>query len=137
MKIRLAILLSIFMFISSMYASNGADSTKESGTEKLSTDEIMDAVFEHVLDAYEFHIITIGEKHISLSLPVILIDNGKLVIFSSARFHHGHQPYLNYKIAEEGSKEGRIVKINDEGNIIENASLIDISITKNVFSLFL
>ncbi|MGB4665679.1 MAG: hypothetical protein WBH72_05095, partial [Bacteroidales bacterium] len=99
MKIRWAILLLIFMFIPSMYASNSADSTKASDAEKLSTEEIMDAVFEHILDAYEFHIITIGEKHISLPLPVILIDNGKLVIFSSAKFHHGHQPYLNYKIA--------------------------------------
>ncbi len=51
--------------------SNSADSTKASATEKLSTEEIMDAVFEHVLDAYEFHIITIGEKNISLPLPVI------------------------------------------------------------------
>ena len=137
MKIRWAILLSIFMFIPSIYASNSGDSTKSSTTEKLSTEEIMDAVFEHVLDAYEFHIITIGEKHISLPLPVILIDNGKLVIFSSSKFHHGHNAYKNYKIAEEGPKEGRIVKIDNAGNIIENASLIDISITKNVFSLFL
>ena len=137
MKIRWAILLFIFMFIPSIYASNSADSTKASATEKLSTEEIMDAVFEHVLDSYEFHIITIGEKHISLPLPVILIDNGKLVIFSSSKFHHGHNAYKNYKIAEEGPKEGRIVKIDNEGNIIENASLIDISITKNVFSLFL
>jgi len=104
MKIRWAILLFIFMFIPSIYASNSVDSTKASATEKLSTEEIMDAVFEHVLDSYEFHIITIGEKHISLPLPVILIDNGKLVIFSSSKFHHGHNAYKNYKIAEEGPK---------------------------------
>jgi F-type H+-transporting ATPase subunit a len=137
MKIRITLFVFVFSLVTSIYANNHEDTINVNESNTLSVDEIMDAVFDHVLDAYEFHIITIGEKHISLPLPIILIDEGKLVTFSSAKFNHGHTSYLNYKIADKGPKEGRIVKIDKEGNIIENASLIDISITKNAFSLML
>ena len=95
-------------------------------------------IIEHIINSYEWHICDWKGKHISIPLPVILIENGQLHVFSSARFHHGKAAYRGFKIWHEpGLKKGRIVKIDDEGNINKNASLIDISITKNVLSLFM
>lgn len=73
-----------------------------------------ETIIEHVVDAYEWHILTYKDKHVSISLPVILIDNGEMKIFSSSHFHHGQQSYENYAIYPlSGAKKGKIVKIKD------------------------
>ena len=96
------------------------------------------AIIEHIINAYEWHICQWKGKHIAISLPVILIEGGKLHVFSSSHFHHGQEAYKGFMIwQEEGMKKGRIVKVDEQGNRIENASFIDISITKNVLSLFI
>lgn len=92
-----------------------------------------DMIIEHITDAYEWHIITIGEKHISIPLPVILYDQAKWLVFSSAHFHHGE--YLGYTISEDGANKGKIVRKDDHG--IEVRPDLDISFTKNVLALFL
>jgi len=78
-------------------------------------------IFGHVGDAYEWHITTINGKHISIPLLCIVIDDG-LHVFSSRR------------IEENG------YALNENGKLV-NATTgkrpVDISITKNVFSLFL
>jgi len=96
-------------------------------------------IIDHILDAHEWHIMTIGEKHISVYLPVILIDNGNLHIFSSSKFHHGHSAYKGFKLEKKGSNKGKIVKtIGDSMETDTQASLpIDISITKNTLALFI
>jgi F-type H+-transporting ATPase subunit a len=95
-------------------------------------------IIEHITNAYEWHICTWKGKHVSIPLPVILFADGKLHVFSSSHFHHGHEAYQSFAIChEEGMKKGRIVKVDEQGSRIENASLIDISITKNVLSLFI
>ena len=95
-------------------------------------------IIEHIINAYEWHICQWKGKHISIPLPVILIEGGKLHVFSSSHFHHGEMAYQGFKIwQEDGMKKGRIVKVDEQGNRIENASFIDISITKNVLSLFI
>ena len=43
-----------------------------------------ETIIEHVEDAYEWHILTYKDKHVSISLPVIVIDNGKFHCFSSS-----------------------------------------------------
>ena len=117
-----------------------------------------ETILEHVEDAYEWHILTIKDKHVSIPLPVILIDNGKLQCFCSSHLHHGENGYKDYAICPlEGGKKGRIVKVKEldgemdslalsEASVftvgdrpvtVDNeASLIDLSITKNVCSLF-
>ena len=117
-----------------------------------------ETILEHVEDAYEWHILTIKDKHVSIPLPVILIDNGKLQCFCSSHLHHGGNGYKDYAICPlEGGKKGRIVKVKEldgemdslalsEASVftvgdrpvtVDNeASLIDLSITKNVCSLF-
>ena len=95
-------------------------------------------IIEHVVDAYEWHIMAIGEKHIAIPLPVLLINDGKLFEFSSAKFHHGHQSYKGFAVChDKGPKKGKIVKVDENGIIDKEASIIDLSITKNVLSLFI
>ena len=64
--------------------------------------------------------------------------DGKLHIFMSSKFHHGHASHLGFKIEDHGSKKGKIVRVK-EGTMEadENSgSLIDLSITKTVFAIW-
>ncbi|MDR1878036.1 MAG: F0F1 ATP synthase subunit A [Bacteroidales bacterium] len=135
-KIRCCSFLNIFAFclvLLFLLPNAKAESHSEQKSAPL---DIGGMIIDHVVNSYEWHIATIGEKHISISLPVILIDKEGLHVFSSGRFHHGHEAYNGYAICqEEGMSKGKIVKVNEAGLIDTNASFVDISITKNVFSL--
>jgi F-type H+-transporting ATPase subunit a len=98
-----------------------------------------DMIIEHIVDAYEWHIMEIGHTVVSIPLPVILIYDGKLIIFISNKFHHGKEAWRGFKIEEEGAKKGKIVKVKD-GTMEADpdaARLIDLSITKTVFAIFI
>ena len=80
---------------------------------------VQEFIFGHIGDAYEWHITTAGEHHISIPLPCIVIDNG-LKVFSS------------HKMEEHG------YTLNEAGKLVNAQTLerpIDISITKNVVGL--
>lgn len=86
-------------------------------------------IVEHVIDAHEWHVLTWKDKHVSIPLPIILLCEGKLDVFMSSKFHHGHDEYKGYKLELEGDNKGKIVKV-------ETGQLpLDLSITKNVFSM--
>lgn len=95
-------------------------------------------IIEHVTDAHEWHIATIGHTHISIPLPIILWDNG-LVMFLSSNFHHGHDAYKGYRLMNDGKYKGKVVKVKEDGVTIDetNPVPLDFSITKNVLSLFI
>ncbi|MCT4616201.1 MAG: F0F1 ATP synthase subunit A [Marinifilaceae bacterium] len=89
-------------------------------------------IMDHVADSYDWHIASIGEKHISVPLPVILYSNHSgFHCFMSSKFHHGHSSYLNFKIAQDGDYKGKIVETVN-GEYIRP---IDISMTKNVMAM--
>lgn len=91
-------------------------------------------IMNHIGDSYEWHIITWGETHISIPLPVILYsENSGWHCFSSANFKHGHANYKNFKIAGKGDNQGKIVEFSNGQEI----KPWDISITKNVLALFI
>lgn len=91
-------------------------------------------VIEHVSDAFEWHILTIGETHISVPLPVILYSSAKgWNIFMSSKFHHGHETYNGFRIEQEGENEGKIVEVNEQGEVIDLP--VDLSITKTVVGI--
>ncbi len=88
-------------------------------------------VVEHVSDAYEWHIVTFRETHVSIPLPVLLYSkNSGFHAFFSSRFHHGHSPYHGFAIAAEEPYEGKIVEVNESGEI--TGKPYDFSITKTV-----
>jgi len=93
-------------------------------------------IFDHIGDAYEWHIATFGHTHISLPLPVIVCSKDKgLNVFMSSKFHHGQEAYLGFKIDtdEASPNKGKIVEILLDGSMVRP---FDISITKNVAALF-
>lgn len=92
-------------------------------------------IFEHLKDAYEWHITTIGDKHISIPLPVIVYsERAGWQLFSSSVFHEGEE-YNGFYLSRHGDNEGKVVERNAAGN--EQRPLLDISITKNVLAIFL
>jgi F-type H+-transporting ATPase subunit a len=88
-------------------------------------------IVDHVIDAHDWHVLSIGETHVSVPLPIILYHNGKLVTFSSSKFHHGHDSYKGYRLMLEGENKGKIV-YEETGELP-----LDLSITKNVTSMLI
>ncbi len=88
-------------------------------------------IIEHITDAHEWHILTLGKTHVSIPLPVILYSNGKLDVFLSSKFHHGHDAYKGYRLEAEGENKGKIV--NEETGELP----LDLSITKNIASMLI
>ncbi|MEC7858074.1 MAG: F0F1 ATP synthase subunit A, partial [Bacteroidota bacterium] len=110
------------MFTSSAYASEDAAKSEDG---KI---DIGGMIMHHILDDYQYEI-THG---VVIPLPVILyVKNEGLTLFSSSNlFDENHQPL----------KEGYNGFYYDHGKIYplnKSASYIDLSITKNVFSMFI
>ena len=132
--------LNIFVFVALLgillpKTANAASSSHEESTSELNIGEV---IINHIVNSYEWHIATVKDKHYSIPLPVIIIDKEGLHVFSSRKFHHGHEAYMGYAICQEdGGKKGRIVKVNEAGEMDTSASFLDISITKNVLSLLM
>jgi F-type H+-transporting ATPase subunit a len=95
-------------------------------------------IIDHIVDAYEWHIMDFGHTHVSIPLPVILIHDGKLDIFMSSKFHHGQESYKGFMIAQEGPKKGKIVKVKEGTMEMDEQApaIYDFSITKNVLAIF-
>ena len=97
--------------------------------------DVKTLIIEHLGDTYEWHITTIGDKHISIPLPVILYsETSGFHTFLSSEFHHGHGAYNGFHIALEGDNKGKIVEINTAG---EEVRPWDISLTKNATALLI
>lgn len=127
-KVRYILLLLLFLLPvtgSQAFAASG-------GQEPFDAPKV---IFEHLKDAYEWHITTIGDKHISIPLPVIVYsERAGWQLFSSSVFHEGEE-YNGFYLSCHGDNEGKVVERNAAGN--EQRPLLDISITKNVLAIFL
>ena len=118
-------------------------------------DEKFDAksmIMHHVKDAYGMHIITFNEgkedeKHITIPLPVILWTDNGLTTFMSSEFHHdyhGHEvveknggKFVNVHEKVYQLNEGETeVKLDEEGHPTNAERPIDVSITRNVFMMW-
>ena len=106
-------------------------------------------VMHHISDAHDFHILDWDGHAVSIPLPVILWADNGLVTFMSSAFHHddhgsvvveknGMRFVKNheriYYASEHADAHGAYVEIDEEGHAL-NAMPIDLSITKNVFTL--
>jgi F-type H+-transporting ATPase subunit a len=92
-------------------------------------------IFDHIADAHEWYIISIGKTDVSIPLPVILYSREKgLVAFWSSKFHHGNSEYRGFRIETEEPNKGKIVETLSDGSEVLP---FDISVTKNVASLFI
>ena len=94
-------------------------------------------IIEHIVDSHDWHILSYKSSdghahHLSIPLPIILLDEGKLVAFWSSKFHHGHSSYKGYKLETGGENKGKIVK-EGETELLPT----DLSITKNVAAIII
>lgn len=93
-------------------------------------------IIEHVSDSHEWHLWARKDgSSVAVYLPVILYDKTSgLHIFSSRKIAHGHS-HEGFAVAHEGEYEGKIVRVDAEGNPVEAALPLDFSITKAVFGM--
>lgn len=127
------IIFAVFIGTGNVQASE--EPVKSEETETAKSFDAGKYVIEHVSDAFEWHIATFGETHISIPLPIILYSSNKgWNLFMSSRFHHGHENYNGFRIENEGENEGKIVEINENGEVV--GLPWDLSITKTVAGIF-
>lgn len=106
------------------------------GAQKLNAGEL---IMEHIADSHDWHL----WGNAAIPLPVIVYNTERgVVVFSSARFDHGHKSYAGYRLNEKG----KIEAVNETGEVDAHittlnhsltAASYDISITKNVMSIFI
>ena len=94
-------------------------------------------VIEHVSDAYDWHILTVGETHVSVPLPIILYsskpelhEGQKFFVFMSSKFHHGHADYKGFRLSHSEENEGKIVEVDSHGH--EVGKPFDVSMKKTI-----
>lgn len=113
----------------------------------------VEMIMHHISDAHDFHFLDYtdseGVEHaVSIPLPVILYTNNGLVCFMSSAFHHNDDG--SYVVSKRGTNfvkyHEKIYQLNDGASSLAfderhhplNAvKPIDVSITKNVFSMLL
>lgn len=129
-------------------ASFASEHKKE---EKFNVGEM---IMHHISDAHEWHFWGEGKSNVSVYLPIILVDGG-MKVFSSEHFYHGEvAEAIDHKTNETvhylkgvGPAAGyamvheKIYKMHGEELAFEDghphaSRPLDLSITKNVVSLF-
>ncbi len=128
-----ALFLILFFSVQRLYAEESgavSDSTK-TGKEFNAGEFVM----EHVSDAFEWHLVTVGKTNVSIPLPIILYSkNSGWHVFWSSEFHHGTSAYKNFRIEHGGKNDGKVVELNGKGEI--TGLPVDLSITKTVTGIF-
>ena len=118
-----------------LFLAGSASAGKETeGIQKKENIDVQELVFGHINDDYSWHIMTVFDNHISIPLPVIVRSSERgWFVFSSSRFHHGHDVYEEFEISQSKDNKGKVVELING----EEVRPLDISITKNVLSLFI
>lgn len=126
-------------------------------------------IIGHVTDSHSWHICDYktkdGKEHsVAVNLPIILIDDGHLEVFSSKQFHHGHAVYQGKNhtyalvgggltkeeiVCVEGPMQGCVVPadafIDGENNVYDyvkdaegkTVKPLDLSITKTAAAIII
>ena len=124
---RLAMTIGLILACS-VSASVAAEGSSDGG---INPKEV---IFDHIKDAYWWHITTINDRHVSIYLPVIVYSsNSGFHLFSSSRLDHGHK-YKGFYISGSDKYEGKIVELDEAG--LEKRPL-DLSITKIAFAIII
>ena len=123
-KILLKILLAVFLLgvVLQAKAAGGGEESFNPGN----------FILDHVGDAYDWHIFTYKNHHVSVPLPVILYSKQLgFHAFMSSKFHHGSHSHNGFSIASECANKGKVVEVATGARPV-----LDLSITKNVFAIF-
>jgi len=149
---------SIFLLLISMtsIANGGGD---ENGGKKKKAFDAQEIIFGHVLDGHDFHFFDITHADgtttpVGIPLPIILYSPQRgLDVFMSSKFEHGHEPHKGYRLLEkhyleklkeeghdlkkEGLSAGKIIAVNENGELDKSVKFYDISLTRNVVQMIL
>jgi F-type H+-transporting ATPase subunit a len=126
------IIYVLLLFFSVSLSAQNSELTPEHDNNAF---HIKDFIFGHIANDYEFHITDIGKHQISVPLPVIVRNSeGEWFFFMSSKFHHKKESYKGFHIASEGKYSGQIVETLPDGSEYRP---VDLSITKNVFTILL
>ncbi|MBO8449360.1 MAG: F0F1 ATP synthase subunit A [Bacteroidetes bacterium] len=116
--------LTLLMLWAPAFAAGSGDGGKDI--------DIKSMLFGHIGDSYGWHVTKIGDKEITIPLPVIVKSSTGWHCFLSSRLEEG--PVDGLYVAEGGKHDGKIVEKDAAGNEVRP---IDISITKNVAGLMI
>lgn len=132
-----AVFLTLAAFSAPAFAQEEHSESTEKSVEKVF--EPSEVILEHIADSHSFHIL--GEH--AIALPVILYTDKGLETFSSEHFEHGHADYTGkyytYRLIND-----KVNIVGVDGEILPAATilkmhstLIDLSITRNVVSMWI
>ena len=143
-------LLLTILFLLPLSGTLSAQEHQKEASEKAEFN-VTDMILHHVGDSHNFHILDWNGHPVSMPLPVILWTENGLVTFMSSEFHHDENATLvvekkNQKFTlfhgkiyyanDEANSHGQYVDLDAEHHSVNNR-VLDLSITKNVFSMFL
>ena len=129
-----SIIIKIGLLVFFMYSSVVADQKQpaKADTHQEAADTHKENfILQHIADAHEWHFATIGDKHITLPLPIILFSKARgWEIFSSSQLgdHHNNKSNYNSYYLDNAGKLASLDK---------HHRFYDLSITKNVTSMFI
>lgn len=134
MRRLLSLLAILLLTVTAVNARN--ESNVDSHQEPAGADfNAGDVIIGHVTDAHTWHILDFNGHPVSINLPIILIKDGKLDVFMSGKFEHGHADYKGYRLIGGGTEKEQIICVDELGNPLLNekgkyVTPIDLSITK-------
>lgn len=135
-----SLLVATFSLFLLTFSNISFANEKEGGKEtaKKGIFNANEVIFEHVLDANQFHFFSYKgadgeEHHISIPLPVILYSPQRgCDVFMSSAFHHGEEIHRGYKL-----EHGKIHPVKEDGTLDETVKVYDFSLTRNVVQMIL
>ncbi|RPD38767.1 F0F1 ATP synthase subunit A [Chitinophaga barathri] len=150
-KYKLVALITVFlMAVSGAFATanEGHDPHAEGGHEEKKGFNAKEVILGHVKDAHDWHLLSVGDFHLTMPLPVIIYNPARgTSMFSSSKFEHGHKSYEGYRIVDAHYLEANHLspKLYTEGKIIAvdandqptGEKIYDLSMTKNITSMIL
>ena len=125
-------------------AENGQPSHPKKGSINPSK-----VILEHVGDAHEFHFWTFNSKPVAIPLPVILYSPERgWTSFMFSRFRHGDVTYAGYRVLTDAYIEknkldekvflpGKIVAVDDAGNMDPAVKVYDLSLGRNAVQMLI
>ncbi len=95
---------------------------------------VKEFILDHLADAYEWQIVSDGERHLTISLPIILRSKQSgWHLFSSSHLRGGAE-HRGFQVANIGKYKGKIVEVDNAGNL---SRPLDLSLTKNAAALLI
>ncbi|MBR5707345.1 MAG: F0F1 ATP synthase subunit A [Bacteroidaceae bacterium] len=119
MKRLLYILSLLFLWVIPVSAQENAEPENEV--------DVKGIIFGHLKDSYHWHIITIGEKEVSLQLPVMLYSKVSGWHFFMSDKLEETESYDGFRIAQDGAYAGKLVEVMPDGSELKP---LDLSLTK-------